>query len=75
MEKHRFRIATLDLNRFALAASVVLALYDSSDVFLEVGKMSKSNGAKALSAFRNVKMIVECLADELINVAKGLSNR
>ncbi|KAK1383514.1 Ribosomal protein 5B [Heracleum sosnowskyi] len=26
------------------------------------------------SAFRNVKTIVECLADELINVAKGSSN-
>lgn len=27
------------------------------------------------SAFRNIKTIVECLADELINAAKGSSNR
>lgn len=27
------------------------------------------------SAFRNVKTIAECLADELINAAKGSSNR
>ncbi|KAK8371138.1 hypothetical protein V6Z11_A01G222500 [Gossypium hirsutum] len=27
------------------------------------------------SAFRNIKTIAECLADELINVAKGSSNR
>lgn len=27
------------------------------------------------SAFRNIKTIAECLADELINAAKGSSNR
>jgi ribosomal protein S7 len=27
------------------------------------------------AAFRNVKTIAECLADELINAAKGSSNR
>ncbi|KAA3465178.1 40S ribosomal protein S5 [Gossypium australe] len=27
------------------------------------------------SAFRNIKTIVECLADELINVANGSSNK
>lgn len=27
------------------------------------------------SAFRNIKSIAECLADELINAAKGSSNR
>lgn len=28
----------------------------------------------AQSAFRNIKTIAECLADELINAAKGSSN-
>ena len=27
------------------------------------------------SAFRNIKTIAECLADELVNAAKGSSNR
>lgn len=27
------------------------------------------------AAFRNIKTIAECLADELINAAKGSSNR
>ena len=27
------------------------------------------------AAFRNVKTIAECLADELVNAAKGSSNR
>ena len=32
-----------------------------------------STGARE-SAFRNIKSIAECLADELINAAKGSSN-
>ncbi|GAB2297107.1 Ceramide synthase 1 loh3 [Dionaea muscipula] len=37
--------------RFARVGSVVLALHDASDVFLEVGKMSKYSGAEALASF------------------------
>ena len=33
-----------------------------------------STGAREAS-FRNIKTIAECLADELINAAKGSSNR
>ena len=32
-----------------------------------------TSGARA-SSFRNIKTIAECLADELINAAKGSSN-
>ncbi|KAL3501583.1 hypothetical protein ACH5RR_036032 [Cinchona calisaya] len=37
--------------RFARVGSVVLALHDASDIFLEVGKMSKYSGAEALASF------------------------
>ncbi|GMH01835.1 hypothetical protein Nepgr_003674 [Nepenthes gracilis] len=36
--------------RFGRVGSVVLALHDASDVFLEVGKMSKYSGAEALAS-------------------------
>ncbi|XP_015895274.3 ceramide synthase 1 LOH3-like [Ziziphus jujuba] len=36
--------------RFARVGSVVLALHDASDVFLEVGKMSKYSGAEGLAS-------------------------
>ncbi|KAI3467184.1 hypothetical protein Pfo_023847 [Paulownia fortunei] len=36
--------------RFARVGSVVLALHDATDVFLEVGKMSKYSGAEALAS-------------------------
>ncbi|GAA0139113.1 transferase [Lithospermum erythrorhizon] len=37
--------------RFGRGGSVVLALHDASDVFLELGKMSKYSGAEALASF------------------------
>ncbi|KAL2546565.1 LAG1 longevity assurance-like protein 3 [Forsythia ovata] len=37
--------------RFGRAGTVVLALHDASDVFLEVGKMSKYSGAETLASF------------------------
>ncbi|GJT75980.1 LAG1 longevity assurance homolog 3 [Tanacetum coccineum] len=36
--------------RFARVGSVTLALHDGSDVFLEVGKMSKYSGAEGLAS-------------------------
>lgn len=36
--------------RFARVGSVVLALHDASDVFLELGKMSKYSGAEAVAS-------------------------
>nr|XP_043608284.1 ceramide synthase 1 LOH3-like isoform X2 [Erigeron canadensis] len=37
--------------RFARVGSVVLALHDASDVFLEIGKMSKYSGAENLASY------------------------
>ncbi|KAI4314025.1 hypothetical protein L6164_026968 [Bauhinia variegata] len=36
--------------RFARAGSIVLAVHDASDVFLELGKMSKYSGAETLAS-------------------------
>lgn len=35
--------------RFARAGSVVLAIHDASDVFLEIGKMAKYGGAETIA--------------------------
>lgn len=37
--------------RFARVGSVVLAIHDASDVFLEVGKMAKYSGAETIASF------------------------
>ncbi|XP_020580512.1 ASC1-like protein 1 [Phalaenopsis equestris] len=37
--------------RFARAGSVVLAIHDASDIFLEIGKMSKYGGYEQLAGF------------------------
>ncbi|TXG57594.1 hypothetical protein EZV62_015423 [Acer yangbiense] len=61
------RILEKDLNvanvicmqaRFAGAGSVVLALHDASDVFLEVGKMSKYSGAEGVASFSFVLFVL-----------------
>lgn len=44
--------------RFARVGSVVLALHDASDVFLEVGKMSKYSGAEALASISFVLFVL-----------------
>nr|GEX92483.1 LAG1 longevity assurance homolog 3-like [Tanacetum cinerariifolium] len=43
-------ITTSYVTRFVRIGSVVLALHDASDVFLEVGKMSKYSGAEGLAS-------------------------
>ncbi|KAG6396684.1 hypothetical protein SASPL_142839 [Salvia splendens] len=52
--------------RFARAGSVVLALHDASDVFLEVGKMSKYSGAEALASFSFVLFVISWVILRLI---------
>ncbi|KAE8725782.1 40S ribosomal protein S5 [Hibiscus syriacus] len=42
-------------------------------MLLELAIYLLTTGARE-SAFRNIKTIAECLADELINAAKGSSN-
>ncbi|GMH26201.1 hypothetical protein Nepgr_028044 [Nepenthes gracilis] len=44
--------------RFARVGSVVLALHDASDVFLEVGKMSKYGGAEALASLSFILFVL-----------------
>jgi len=44
--------------RFARVGSVVLALHDASDVFLEVGKMSKYSGAEGIASFAFILFVL-----------------
>lgn len=52
--------------RFARAGSVVLALHDASDVFLEVGKMSKYSGAEAIASFSFILFVLSWIILRLI---------
>lgn len=54
------------VSRFARVGSVVLALHDASDVFLEVGKMSKYSGAEALASFSFVLFVLSWVILRLI---------
>lgn len=44
--------------RFVRVGSVVLALHDASDVFLETGKMSKYSGAETVASFAFVLFVL-----------------
>ncbi|XP_074309516.1 ceramide synthase 1 LOH3-like [Silene latifolia] len=46
------------LARFSRVGSIVLALHDASDVFLEVGKMSKYSGAEAIASFSFILFVI-----------------
>ncbi|XP_024994930.1 LAG1 longevity assurance homolog 3-like [Cynara cardunculus var. scolymus] len=61
-----FLIAMSYMFRFARVGSVVLALHDASDVFLEVGKMSKYSGAEALANFSFILFVVSWIVLRLI---------
>ncbi|KAG7032628.1 LAG1 longevity assurance-like 3, partial [Cucurbita argyrosperma subsp. argyrosperma] len=52
--------------RFARVGSVVLALHDANDVFLEIGKMSKYGGAETLASIAFVLFVVSWLLLRLI---------
>ncbi|XP_059655604.1 ceramide synthase 1 LOH3-like [Cornus florida] len=52
--------------RFARAGSVVLALHDASDVFLEVGKMSKYGGVETLASFSFILFVLSWILLRLI---------
>lgn len=52
--------------RFARVGSVVLALHDASDVFLEVGKMSKYSGAESLASFSFILFVLSWILLRLI---------
>ncbi|KAL7001315.1 Ceramide synthase 1 loh3 [Sarracenia purpurea var. burkii] len=52
--------------RFARVGSVVLALHDASDVFLEVGKMSKYSGAETLASLSFIVFVLSWILLRLI---------
>ncbi|CAN6447936.1 unnamed protein product [Victoria cruziana] len=52
--------------RFARVGSVVLALHDASDVFLEIGKMSKYTGAEAAASFSFILFVLSWIILRLV---------
>ncbi|XP_057485179.1 ASC1-like protein [Actinidia eriantha] len=52
--------------KFARVGSVVLALHDASDIFLEIGKMSKYSGAEALASFAFILFVLSWIILRLI---------
>ncbi|XP_043717072.1 ceramide synthase 1 LOH3-like isoform X1 [Telopea speciosissima] len=52
--------------RFARVGSVVLALHDASDVFLEVGKMSKYTKCETLASFSFILFVLSWIILRLI---------
>lgn len=52
--------------RFARVGSVVLAIHDASDIFLEIGKMSKYSGAEALASFSFILFVLSWIILRLI---------
>ncbi|XP_019446977.1 PREDICTED: ASC1-like protein isoform X2 [Lupinus angustifolius] len=52
--------------RFARVGSVVLAIHDASDVFLEIGKMSKYSGAETMASFAFILFVLSWIILRLI---------
>ncbi|WVZ26480.1 hypothetical protein V8G54_005024 [Vigna mungo] len=52
--------------RFARVGSVVLAIHDASDVFLEIGKMSKYSGAETVASFAFILFVLSWIILRLI---------
>ncbi|XP_020522817.1 ASC1-like protein isoform X1 [Amborella trichopoda] len=52
--------------RFARVGSVVLALHDASDVFLEIGKMSKYCGAESVASFAFILFVLSWVILRLV---------
>ncbi|XP_060214979.1 ASC1-like protein [Lycium barbarum] len=59
-------IALSYIIRFARVGSVVLALHDASDIFLEIGKMSKYSGAEALASSSFILFVLSWIILRLI---------
>ncbi|KAK9116291.1 hypothetical protein Sjap_015238 [Stephania japonica] len=52
--------------RFARVGSIVLALHDASDIFLEMGKMSKYSGCEGLASFTFILFVLSWIILRLI---------
>ncbi|CAI9277275.1 unnamed protein product [Lactuca saligna] len=59
-------IITSYILRFARVGSIILALHDASDVFLEVGKMSKYSGVEVLAMFSFLLFVLSWVVLRLI---------
>lgn len=61
MSHHFATVALIGLSyvlRFARVGSVVFAIHDASDIFLEIGKMSKYGGNETLASFAFVLFVL-----------------
>ncbi|KHG08596.1 hypothetical protein F383_35730 [Gossypium arboreum] len=67
---HHFATVTLIvlsyIFRFGRVGSVVLAIHDASDVFLEIGKMSKYCGAEKLTSIAFIVFVLSWILLRLI---------
>nr|XP_043624123.1 ceramide synthase 1 LOH3-like [Erigeron canadensis] len=54
------------ISRFVRVGSMVLALHDANDVFLEVGKMSKYSGYEGLASFSFILFVLSWIILRLI---------
>ncbi|XP_048229328.1 ceramide synthase 1 LOH3 isoform X3 [Ricinus communis] len=52
--------------KFGRVGSIVLALHDASDIFLEIGKMSKYSGAEAMASFAFILFVLSWIILRLI---------
>ncbi|KAK4357939.1 hypothetical protein RND71_023549 [Anisodus tanguticus] len=59
-------IALSYIIRFARVGSVVLALHDASDIFLEIGKMSKYSGSEAIASSSFILFVLSWIILRLI---------
>jgi hypothetical protein len=53
-------------NRFARVGSIVLALHDASDIFLEIGKMSKYSSCEGLAVVAFLLFVLSWIVLRLI---------
>ncbi|XP_019181173.1 PREDICTED: ASC1-like protein [Ipomoea nil] len=67
---HHFATASLIvlsyIFRFARVGSVVLAVHDASDIFLEIGKMSKYSGAETVASIAFILFVLSWVLLRLI---------
>lgn len=61
-----YNCASFTSCRFSRVGSVVLAIHDASDVFLEVGKMSKYTGAEGVASVAFVLFVLSWIILRLI---------
>ena len=66
-------VSTVDLVKIPRVGSAGVVRRQSVEPFRRISNLSHDHRARE-SSFRNIKTIAECLADEIINAARGSSN-